>query len=228
LSSESILKPLGDETPNDTTEEIKDGILLLFKLDSAQISMLFSELTKSKETFTNAKVADLLSQEISPAAEIYDKFLHIIHMHSTHQVTTESVKKDLASLGCDEAKVEAFLREMESLDDNTRRAADALDLSTMYVDEEPHINELGYSMLYREMGDYDEEEPHAVLPIVVLELKTREEENGKYVVHSWRIQIPITEMDRLVRSFQNLTRDAKKDVTNFKKNTGIKAFVPEG
>jgi hypothetical protein len=90
--SESILKPLGDETPNGLTEEIKEGILSLFKLDSAQITMLFSELRKSKETFTNARVADLLGQEIAPASEIYDKFLHIIHMHSTHQVTSESIK----------------------------------------------------------------------------------------------------------------------------------------
>lgn len=226
--SESILKPLGDETPSDVTEEIKDGILLLFKLDSAQISTLFSELRKSKETFTNATVADLLSQEISPAAEIYDKFLHIIHMHSTHQVSSESIKKDLALLGCDETKIETFVREMESLDDNTRRAADALDLSSMYVDEEPHISELSYSMLYREMGDYDEEEPHAVLPIVVLELRIRQDQNGKDVINTSRIQMPITEMEHLVRSFQNLTQDAKKDVTNFKKNAGIKAFVPEG
>jgi hypothetical protein len=117
---------------------------------------------------------------------------------------------------------------MESLDDDSRRAADALDLSTTYVDEELHINELSYSMVYREMGDYDEEEPHAVLPIVILELKTREEKDGKDVFQTLRIQIPITEMERLVRSFQNLTRDAKKDVANFKKNTGIRAFVPEG
>lgn len=229
--NETLLKPMGKDTPAEVIAENTADLNRLFELRSEQLTGLFTELVKNKETFTVAKLASMVGVKTSRAANLYETFLDIIHLSSTHGTTPESMAADLKSIGIEEGKIQAFLTAMKGLDDEVKRAADVLATASGAVDHYPHISQLGYDLTYLEVPKFQERDMKSVLPIVVLHLTLSESasaEGAPDQTKTIQIHLPITEMERLSKSIDNMFKDAREQVRRFKKETGIKFFIPEG
>lgn len=229
--NESLLKPMGEDTPAEVIAENTADLNRLFELQSEQLSTLFAELTKNKETFTVAKVASLVGMKTPKAAHLYETFLDIIHMNSTHGTTPESMAADLKSIGIDEGKIDAFLTAMKGLDEEVKRAADVLATASGAVDHYLHISQLGFDLTYLEVPKFDERDMKSIIPIVVLHLtlsKSAAVEGVPDQTRTIQIHLPITEMERLSKSIDNIFKDAREQVRRFKKESGTKLFIPEG
>jgi hypothetical protein len=220
----TLFKPDEDTTEDETKEYVQEA-LALFSLKNEQIALLLDTLEASPETYSDAKISDLLDLDIALTVAINSALLHIIHTYDHHIPSSKEIEKELVSAGCEQAKVTDFVQRLGTLNDKTKNMADALMFGQAYVEDEPHMGSLSWGINYVKMKAHDEEKTTALLPIVVLQIGIEQEGEQD---RKMRLYFPIAEVGRFAKVIDRIAKQASTDVKSLKKEMDAKVLIPEG
>lgn len=220
----TLFKPDETTTEEESKEYVQEA-LMLFSLTDEQLTLLFDTLEGSPESYSDGKISELLNLDISRTVAINSALLHIIHSYAEHIPSSKEIEKELVSAGCDQAKVTNFVRRMGTLNERTRDMVDALMFGQRYVEDEPHLASLDWTITYVKMRAESKETSTALLPIVMLEIGIKQENEHDRNV---RLYFPITEISRFAKVMDRIAKAASDDVRSLKKEMDAKLLIPEG